>query len=77
MIRRRQMTQLLTPDEKKGLLREAEMLWKDLQENNLGGYSGINRPYWIYFQFERMIEKYGNRDVGLTWSPQELEKGYK
>jgi hypothetical protein len=37
----------------------AERLWKELQENNLGAYSGINRPFWIlhYFKIVRAIQK--------------------
>lgn len=69
--------ELLTIDEKKDLLLEAEILWRDLQENKLGGYSDGNRPFFILHQFKRVIEKYGHRDVGLTWSNDDLERGHK
>lgn len=59
------------------MLRDAERLWNDLQKNNLGGYSGGNRPFYILHEFKRMIEKYGNRDVGLTWSKDDLEAALK
>jgi hypothetical protein len=32
-------------------LERAEQLWRELQEDNLGGYSGINRPFWIKLAF--------------------------
>lgn len=38
------------PDERsrtRELLSLAERLWRDLENNNLGGYSGINRPFYI------------------------------
>lgn len=63
---------LLTPEEEKEILRDAEALWSDLQENNLGGYSGVNRPFYILSEFKRVIERFGRRDVGLTWSRNEL-----
>jgi hypothetical protein len=28
-------------------IKRAEILWDELQHNELGGYSGINRPFWI------------------------------
>lgn len=28
-------------------LQRAEQLWAELQQDELGGYSGINRPFWI------------------------------
>lgn len=36
------------------LLQRAEQLWKDLQEDNLGGFSGINRPFWIVQAFKEV-----------------------
>lgn len=64
---------LLTEEEGKELLSAAENLWKDLQENKLGGYSGGNRPFWILGFFKHVIEKFGRRDVGLTWSKDDLD----
>ena len=64
---------LLSNDEERGILADAEQLWADLQSNNLGGYSGINRPFYILYEFKRVIEKYGNRDVGLTWSKDDID----
>jgi hypothetical protein len=64
---------LLDQEEKKSLLTKAELLWRDLQNNDLGGYSGHNRPFWIVAEFKEVIEKYGKRDVGLTWSHNALE----
>lgn len=68
----REMPKLLTKEETADMLKEAEWLLKDLLENNLGGYSYGNRPFYILHAFKRMIEKYGNRDVGLTWTYDEL-----
>jgi len=62
----------LSDDEKKSLLQKAEYLWQDLQDNQLGGFSGINRPFWILSKFREVIEEYGNRDTGQTWSHNEL-----
>lgn len=65
---------LLTENEKKELLEKAENLWSTLEENKLGGYTGINRPFLILHEFKEVIEKYGKRDVGLTWSYNDLQK---
>lgn len=65
--------ELLTEDERKSILKEAEQLWSDLQANNLGGYSGGNRPFYILHAFKLAIEKYGHRDVGLSWSKNDLD----
>ena len=35
-------------------LGRAERLWADLQRDELGGYSGINRPFWIAEQFRQV-----------------------
>lgn len=64
---------LLSESEGKALLEKAEQLWRDLQENNLGGFSGINRPFYILHEFRRVIEEFGGRDVGLHWSKDQLE----
>lgn len=64
---------LLTADEAKALLSRAEELWKDLQKNNLGGFSGINRPFWVLHEFKSIIEEFGCRDVGLRWSKDDLD----
>lgn len=74
---RRPYPDLLNEEERSDMLRDAERLWNDLQKNNLGGYSGGNRPFYILHEFKRMIEKYGNRDVGLTWSKDDLEAALK
>jgi len=65
--------ELLSDDESRALLREAEMLWEDLQVNKLGGFSGINRPFYILSVFKRVIEQFGRRDVGLHWSKNDLD----
>jgi len=65
---------LMSVDERKSLLAEAENLWRDLHANNLGGFSGVNRPFYILHEFKRVIEKYGRRDVGLTWSNDDIER---
>ena len=64
---------LLSDDEQKAILGRAEDLWADLQANNLGGFSGINRPFWIAYKFKSVIETFGRRDVGLSWSKDDLE----
>lgn len=64
---------LLTDDERKAILADAERLWSDLQRNDLGGFSGGNRPFWILHAFKEVIEKYGHRDVGLSWSKNDLD----
>lgn len=69
----RQLPELLTEDERKEITTDAEDLWRELESNNLGGYSGHNRPFYIIYAFKAVIEKYGRRDVGLTWSENELE----
>lgn len=65
--------ELLTDQEQKELLKFAEDLWHDLQGNQIGGFSGHNRPFYIKAAFKDMIEKYGHRDVGLHWSPNDLK----
>lgn len=70
----REFPELLSEDERKSLLAEAEQLWDDLQKNSLGGYSGHNRPFHIFHVFKQVIEKYGHRDVGLTWSKNDLDE---
>lgn len=63
--------QPLTKDEEARLLARAEQLWRDLERNQLGGYSGINRPFWIVGEFKVAIEEFGNRDIGWRWSKNE------
>lgn len=70
---KREYPELLNAEERAQILRDAENLWKDLQQNDLGGFSGVNRPFYILHEFKRIIEKYGRRDVGLTWSKNELD----
>jgi hypothetical protein len=65
--------ELLDRDEQHALLQRAEQLWSDLQRNDLGGYSGINRPFYILNEFKRVIEEFGHRDVGLHWSKDQLD----
>lgn len=65
--------ELLSTEESKELLTKAEGLWRDLQENNLGGFSGINRPFYILHAFRSVIEQFGHRDTGLTWSKNDLD----
>lgn len=65
--------ELLSKEEAKALLAKAENLWADLQANNIGGYSGINRPFWILNHFKEVIEEFGRRDVGLSWSKNALD----
>lgn len=69
----RQAPELFSKDEKSEILKDAERLWKDLQSNDLGGYSGANRPFYILHAFKEVIEKYGRRDVGLHWSKNDLD----
>ena len=73
----REYPKLLSDEEKKDLLKKAEDLWAALQENKLGGFSGINRPFLILNEFKEVIEQFGARDVGLTWSINDLQKANK
>ena len=65
--------ELLSDAEQKTLLARAEQLWRELQADNLGGFSGINRPFWIAAEFKSVIEEFGHRDVGLQWSKNDLD----
>jgi hypothetical protein len=65
--------ELLSDAEAKDLLIRAENLWQALQANDLGGYSGENRPFYILHEFKCVIEEFGRRDVGLNWSKDKLE----
>lgn len=65
--------ELLTSEERASILLEVEQLWSDLQANELGGFSGANRPFYILHAFKLAIEKYGHRDVGLHWSKNDLD----
>lgn len=69
--------ELLTPTEKRELQRLAEQLWSHLQANQLGGYSDGNRPLFILGRFREMIEKFGHRDTGWTWTQAQIDKGTK
>lgn len=73
MVEKRPYPDLLTPEENRALLTRAEQVWAALQENQLGGFSGGNRPFWILAQFKAVIEQYGHRDIGQTWSKIELD----
>ena len=68
---------LLIEAEKKSLQKFAEDVWADLQTIELGGYSGINRPFWLAWKFTEVIEKYGYRDVGLHHSKNALDEAYQ
>jgi hypothetical protein len=68
--------ELLSSEEQQELKEKAEWLWSALQRNELGGYSGVNRPFYILHEFKAAIEKYGRRDVGLTWSHNDLKSLY-
>lgn len=65
---------LLNTEEQKSLLIAAENLWDELNANKLGGYSGINRPFYIAWKFREVIEKYGHRNIGQKLTGIELEK---
>lgn len=69
----RHAPELLTREEARAMLTAAEELWEDLQRNELGGFSGVNRPFYIIGVFKRIIETYGKRDVGLLWSKDDLD----
>lgn len=73
IVEKRPYPELLSAEEQSAILKDAENLWQDLQQNNLGGYSGGNRPFYILGEFKRIIEKYGKRDVGLKWSRDDLD----
>lgn len=77
MVEKRPYPELLSAEERSAILKDAENLWQDLQQNNLGGFSYGNRPFYILAEFKRVIEKYGNRDVGLTWSKDDLDAALK
>jgi hypothetical protein len=70
---RRNPPELLSDDEQRAMLADAEQLWSDLQGDQLGGFSGHNRPFYILYEFKAVIEKYGRRDVGLKWSKDQLD----
>jgi len=65
---------ILTQQESDWLMKISENLVKDILEDNLGGYSGINRPFHVKHMIEVAIEKIGNRDVGLKCSYNELKE---
>lgn len=69
----REPPELLSSEERKRLLAKAEYLWERLETNDIGGFSGINRPFYILAAFKEVIEEYGKRDVGLTWSKNDLD----
>lgn len=69
----RPFPELLSPEEAKDLQTRAERLWSALQANDLGGFSGVNRPFYILAEFKSVIEAYGHRDIGQTWSKNDLD----
>ena len=73
MSETREPPELLSDAERKQLLADAERLWARLEANDIGGFSGVNRPFYILHAFKEVIEKYGGRDVGLTWSKNDLD----
>lgn len=73
MTETRPYPDLLSDQERRDLLTRAERLWRALQENDLGGFSSGNRPFYILAEFEAVIEAFGHRDIGQTWSNNELE----
>jgi len=64
---------LLSGEEKRAMLKKAEYLWRRLQANDLGGYSGVNRPFYILNAFMEIIEDYGRRDIGEKHTGYEIE----
>lgn len=70
----REKPNLLTEEEKKWLLNLSECLVKDILEDKLGGYSGVNRPYHAFHMFKVAIERLGKRDVGLQWTYNQLKE---
>jgi hypothetical protein len=64
---------LLSPEEKKALLTKAENLWRDLERNELGGYSYGNRPFYILEAFRSAIEDFGKRNTGYRHSKNEID----
>ena len=64
---------LLTKDEHASIQKFAEDVWVALEENELGGYSGINRPFYLIWMFKKVIEKYGDRNIGLTLTADEVD----
>lgn len=65
--------ELITGKEHKEMLTLAENLWRDLRDNQLGGFSDGNRPFYIFGEFRRIIERFGHRDTGLKWSKNQLD----
>lgn len=69
----RPFPEMLDSAEERALLTRAETLWSDLQTNQLGGFSGVNRPFYIVAEFRRVIEEFTSRDTGLQWSKNQLD----
>lgn len=70
---KRPFPELLSEQEGADMLRMAVDLWSDLQANNIGGFSDRNRPFYIFHEFRRVIERFGHRDTGLQWSNNDLD----
>lgn len=64
---------LLSSQEGAALFKYAEETWSDLKNDDLGGFSGGNRPFWLLHAFKQVIETFGRRDVGLHHTQNELE----
>lgn len=60
----------LTSEETTQLREFAEGVWQALVANDLGGFSGINRPFYLVWKFREAIERFGRRDTGLTHASQ-------
>jgi len=68
------LPELITREEHDWLLKLSEHLVKDILEDKLGGYSGINRPFHAFHVIRVAIEKLGHRDTGLQWSYDQLKE---
>ena len=60
-------------EERRQLLQRAERLWQELQDNELGGYSGINRPFYICEVFKEIAAAERARILALLRGPTTLE----
>ena len=72
-ISERPYPDVLSDIEAKKLLSRSEDLWNRLEQNDIGGYSGINRPFYILHEFRVVIEEFSRRDTGLNWSKNQLD----
>jgi hypothetical protein len=63
----------LTEEELAALNSYSEVLWYELRDNHLGGYSGVNRPFYLAWKIREAIERFGHRNTGLN-TPNEQPK---